>query len=59
MSDKIKLINELESLVTTLDPEINAAKLRIRAEEVIDKYSVASRTFSDLQNDLLFKEESE
>jgi len=52
MSDKIKLISELESLVTTLDPGINAAKLRIRAEEVIDKYSVASRTFSDLQNDL-------
>ena len=59
MSDKIKLISELESLVTTLDPEINAAKLRIRAEEVIDKYSVASRTFSDLQNALLFKEEPE
>lgn len=52
MSDKIKLISELESLVTTLDPEINVTKLRIRAEEVIDKYSVASRTFSDLQNDL-------
>lgn len=53
MSDKARMLNELEVVTTAIDPDIDAIKLKIRLEEIIERYTVLLKTREDLQEDLL------
>jgi len=53
MSDVARLLNDLEVVVTNLDPRIDNIKLKIRLEEATDKYSVLLKTYEETKNDLI------
>lgn len=51
--DTMKMLRELEVIHTTLIPEADAIKLKIRYEEVLNNYKISSRTPSNLKEDLI------
>ena len=51
--DTMKMLRELEVIHTTLIPEADAVKLKIRYEEVLNNYEISSRTPSSLKEDLI------
>lgn len=53
MSDASKMINDLEVIVSLLNPNIDSIKLKIRLEEVLDRYNIETKTTEQLKADLL------
>lgn len=53
MSDVAKIINDLEVVISNLDPTIDSIKLKIRLEETLDRYSITTKTQADMDNDLI------
>lgn len=53
MSDKARILNELEVSVSTISPSIDTIKLKIRLEEILDNYSIQSKSQKELREDLL------
>lgn len=55
MSDAAKMINDLEVIVSVLNPNTDSVKLKIRLEEVLDRYNIETKTTEQLKADLLDK----
>lgn len=53
MSDVARMLNYLDVVVTTIEPDIDAVKLKIRLEEILDKFTVTLKTNEEMENDLL------
>lgn len=53
MSSKARILNELEVVVSTLVPNVDEVKLKIRLEEVADNYEIKLKTTEQLKKDLL------
>ena len=53
MSDATKMINDLEVIVSVLNPNTDSMKLKIRLEEVLDRYNIEAKTTEQLKADLL------
>lgn len=53
MSDKARIMNDLEVIVTTIQPDIDSIKLKIRMEEIIERYTITLKTQQQLEEDLL------
>lgn len=53
MSDAAKMINDLEVIVSVLNPNTDSVKLKIRLEEVLDRYNIETKTTEQLKADLL------
>lgn len=53
MSDAAKMINDLEVIVSVLNPNTDSIKLKIRLEEVLDRYNIETKTTEQLKADLL------
>lgn len=53
MSDVAKMINDLEVIVSVLNPNTDSIKLKIRLEEVLDRYNIETKTTEQLKADLL------
>lgn len=53
MSDVARILNDLEVVVTNIEPEIDSVKLKIRLEEVVDRFIIKTRTPADMEQDLL------
>ena len=53
MSDATKMINDLEVIVSVLNPNTDSIKLKIRLEEVLDRYNIKAKTTEQLKADLL------
>lgn len=53
MSDAAKMINDLEVIVSVLNPNTDSIKLKIRLEEVLDRYNIETKTTEQLKADLI------
>lgn len=53
MSDAAKMVNDLEVIVSVLNPNTDSVKLKIRLEEVLDRYNIETKTTEQLKADLL------
>ena len=53
MRDTARILNDLEVIVTTIEPNIDSVKLKIRLGEVVEKYNVDLKSDRDLKQDLL------
>lgn len=53
MSDAARLLNDLEVITMTLAPDIDTVKLKIRLEEVTDRYAIELKTAKEMEEDLL------
>lgn len=53
MSDAARILNDLEVVITMLNPGVDGVKLKIRLEEVIDQYKVETKTSEQMKADLL------
>ncbi len=52
MSDVARLRNDIETIVSILAPDTDFIKLKIRLEEITEKYNVTLKTSVELTNDL-------
>lgn len=53
MTDTARILNDLEVVITTIEPAIDGVKLKIRLEEIIERYVVKTKTSAELEDDLL------
>lgn len=53
MSATAKMMNDLEVVVSVLYPNVDGVKLKVRLEEVIDRYNVETKTTEQIKADLL------
>ena len=53
MSDVAILLNDLDVVVSILSPDMDSVKLKIRLEEVIDRYDVSLKTEESRKDDLI------
>lgn len=54
-TDTARMLQELETLTTTLLPEADSIKMKIRYEEIISNYNINRRTPLSLENDMTDK----
>lgn len=52
MYDSARLMNELGVIVSTLCPEVDMVKLKVRFEEVLSNYESTRKTIVDLERDI-------
>lgn len=52
MNDTIRIMRELEVVVSTLAPETEQDKLFIRLEEVLSNYDIHRKTLKEIENDM-------
>lgn len=50
--DKLRLLNDVQSLVGTICPDVDINKLTIRMEEVLSNYEATRKTYEQLGEDL-------
>lgn len=50
--DKLRLLNEVQSLVGTICPEVDINKLTIRMEEVLSNYDIHRKSFDEISQDI-------
>lgn len=53
MSDKARILNDLDVVVTAISPDIDGIKLKVRMEEIIERYTITLKTQQQLEDDLL------
>lgn len=53
MSDAARIMNDLEVIITMLNPGVDGVKLKVRLEEVIDQYNIETKTDEQMKADLL------
>lgn len=55
MQDTARLVNDINVIVATLCPDVDATKLSIRLEEVVSNYKVHRKTVTDIEDDIAEK----
>lgn len=53
MSDVARILNDLEVVVTNIDPKIDGIKLKVRLEEVTDRYTIVLKNYAETKHDLI------
>lgn len=52
VNDSARIMNDLEVIISTISPDIDLSKLKIRLEEVTSNYQIERKTFIDLEKDI-------
>lgn len=50
--DKLRLLNEVQSLVGTICPDVDITKLTLRIEEVLSNYETHRKSFEQISEDI-------
>ena len=52
ISDRARIINDLESVISTISPDIDLSKLKIRVEEITSNYNISRKSNKEIENDI-------
>lgn len=55
MQDTARLVNDINVIVGTLCPDVDAMKLSIRLEEIVSNYQIHRKTVTDIEKDIAEK----
>ncbi|MBO0602771.1 tyrosine-type recombinase/integrase [Sporosarcina sp. E16_3] len=51
-TDRIRLLNDVQTMVSTICPDVDTTKLALRMEEILSNYNTSWRTHEQLSNDI-------